>query len=239
MQKENTFEYIDTCIKEEDWDSVLDWAKENHNTADIETARKLIECYELCCKQNMPQAFLNLGTFYYNGVFVKQDYKKAFELYKVAADAGEIRAICNCGYCFYYGRHQSVDYAEAFRYFNLGALLYDDANCLYKLGDMFMKGYYADKNERYAYMLYKKACDNLWDDDETLKADLLFRLGKCKLYGIGTEEDIEIAYDYISSALSGFYKRRKTDPFLSGLIKSCKKMLAEIQAQFDKEIVTN
>ena len=102
-------------------------------------------------------AVLNFGTFYYSGKFVEQDYKKAFELYKIDADAGEIRAICNCGYCFYYGCHQEIDYAEALKYFSLGALLFNDANCLYKLGDMYLNGYGTDKNEKYAFLLYERA----------------------------------------------------------------------------------
>lgn len=134
-----------------DWKNVLDWACEHHDTTDAEIAEKVIQCYELCIKQNMPMAYLNLGTFYYKGIFVEQDFEKAFELYKVAADAGIPEAICNCGYCFYYGRHQEVDYAEAYRYLSIGALLYNDVNCLYKIGDMYLDGYHVEKNEKNRY----------------------------------------------------------------------------------------
>lgn len=234
------FQELDQYIEDEDWDSVLYWAIEHHDTTDQDVADRVMEAYELCIEQDMPVAYLNLGTFYYNGVFVEQDFKKAYELYKVAADAGELRAICNCGYCFYYGRHQTVDYKEAFRYFNIGALLYDDVNCLYKLGDMYLNGYYVEKNEKYAVILYNRAneqCEVQQGSAEQCLADVQFRLGKCSLRGIGAKKDPEGANILLSLALAGFYKRRSTDPFVGGLIKSTKRLLAEAQAELDKEIM--
>lgn len=142
------FEEIDQYIQNENWEEVMRWAEENHDTTIPAVAKKVMECYELCIKQNIPEAYLDLGTFYYNGIFVPQDYKKAFDLYKVAADAGILRAICNCGYCFYYGRHQEKDYTKALEYFNNGALLFDDVNCLYKIGDMYLNGYAVEKKRK-------------------------------------------------------------------------------------------
>ncbi len=236
----NEFQEIDRYIYEENWDKVMYWAETHHDTTEQAVADKVMECYRLCIKQGMPAAYLNLGTFYYNGVFVRQDFKKAFELYKVAADAGEIRAICNCAYCFYYGRHQKVDYGEAFRYFNIGALLTDDVNCLYKLGDMYLNGYYVEKNEKYAFMLYNRAndlCETQPGAAEQVLADVQFRLGKCSLRGIGTEKDPKTANLLLSLALVGFYDRCSIDPFVHGLIKSTKRLLAEAQAEIDKEII--
>lgn len=227
----------DYFIKMEDWDNLLEWAIDNHDSDNPEIIQKVIECYELCLEQNMPVAALNLGTFYYNGRFVEQDFKRAYELYKIAADAGELRAICNCGYCFYYGRHQEVDYAEAYRYFSLGALLFNDANCLYKLGDLYLNGYGVDKNEIYAFKLYARALESSENSEEydPAMADSQFRVGKCLLRGIGTEKNVEEAHVLLSIALLNFYKRRKTDTFVSGLIRNTKELIAEAQEQLDKE----
>lgn len=235
---DNDIEEANYYIETEDWDMVLDWACDNHDCSCEEIIQKVIECYELCVKQNMPVAALNLGTFYYNGRYVEQDYQKAFELYKIAADAGELRAICNCGYCLYYGRHQEVDYGEAFRYFSLGALLHDDANCLYKLGDMYLNGYDVEKNEKYAFTLYSRAIERCRTDggDSVCMADAQFRVGKCLLYGIGTEKDIEKAHALLSYALLNFYDRRKTDHFVVGLIRSAKELIAQAQTELDKEV---
>lgn len=232
---EDDMDEIDYYIEMEDWDEVLDWACEHQDYSDEETCRKVMECYELCLKQHMPVAALNLGTFYYTGRYVKQDFKKAYELYKLAADAGELRAICNCGYCFYYGRHQAVDYTKAFEYFSLGALLYDDVNCLYKLGDSYLNGYAVEKNEKYAYLLYTRALDRSQEEDNACIADTQLRVGKCLLRGIGTEKNIEKAHALLSYALLNFYQRRKTDRFVAELIDSTQELLEEARKQLDKE----
>nr|MDD6336642.1 SEL1-like repeat protein [bacterium] len=98
---EDDLEEVNYYIGVEDWEEVFEWATRNHDYPDERTTRKVIECYELCLKHDMPEAALNLGTFYYTGRLVEQNYPKAYELYKIAADAGVLRAICNCGYCFY------------------------------------------------------------------------------------------------------------------------------------------
>lgn len=235
---ENELDEVNFYIETEDWEAILGWACDHHDCLNGKIARKVIECYELCQKQEMPIASVNLGTFYYTGRFVEQDYQRAYELYKLAADAGNLRAICNCGYCFYYGRHQDIDYEKAYEYFTLGALLHNDANCLYKLGDMYLNGYGVTKNENYAFTLYQRALHRSFenDADSVCIADAQFRVGKCLLYGIGADKNIEEAHELLSFALVNFYKRRKTDIFVVKLIKSTKELLTEAQACLDKEI---
>lgn len=233
------FSEVDYYIECGDWDEVLEWAQDRHESTNREVLTKVIECYELCVKQNMPVAALNLGMFYYTGRQVEQDYKKAFELYKIAADAGELRAICNCGYCFYYGRHQDPDYTEAFKYFSLGALLHNDANCLYKLGDLYLNGYGVDKNEEYAFIMFNRALQRAQESemDRQCLPDVQFRIGKCLLYGIGVSKDIEEAHALLSLALLNFYKRRKTDIFVAGLIKEAKELIGVAQQKLDSETI--
>lgn len=187
----------------------------------------------------MSEASLELGALYYTGNIVEQNYKKAYELYKIAADAGILRAICNCGYCFYYGRHQDIDYAKAYEYFSLGALLHNDANCLYKLGDMYLNGYFVMKNENYAFILYQRAlhCAQENDENSSCISGAQMRVGKCRLYGTGTYKNAEEAYTLLSLALITFYKRRKAEPYVRGLIVSAKKLLAQAQAQLDNDIL--
>lgn len=234
----NDLDTVDYYIETEDWYEVFDWAIDNETCSDERISGKVIECYELCAEHDIPEALLNLGVLYYIGRVVEQDFKKAFEFYKKAADAGLVRAVCNCGYCFYYGRHQEIDYAKAYEYFYLGALLYNDANCLYKLGDMYLNGYYVPKNEQYAFILYKRALNLSRDNygDNFCLADTQFRVGKCLLYGIGVKKNLEDAHEMLSYALVNFYKRRKTDIFVAGLIKSAKELLAEAEEQLDMDM---
>ena len=228
---------IDLYIKEENWDAVLNWACQHQNDSDETILWKVISCFALCIGQNMPLAALNLGTFYYNGRILEQDYQEAFELYKMAADAGIKEAICNCGYCFYYGRHQDIDYTEAYRYFSLGALLYNDANCLYKLGDLFQNGYGVQKNYIYAHQLYSRAYELVQSnsEDKHCMADVQYRLGRCNLYGIGCEKNVNEAHVLLTLALLNYYPRRKNEAFVPTTIASIKTLIAEAQQQLDNE----
>lgn len=236
---ESDLDYVNCCIEGEDWDEVFDWACDNIYCPDEAISQKAVECLELCSQHGIANAALELGALYYTGKVVEQNYKKAYELYKIAADAGILRAICNCGYCFYYGRHQDIDYAKAYEYFSLGALLHNDANCLYKLGDMYLNGYFVTKNENYAFMLYQRAlrcAQEDGEDDGYCLADAQVRVGKCWLYGIGTYKDVEKAHTLLALALINLYEKRN-DPFVRGLIASTKELLAQAQAQLDSEIV--
>lgn len=234
---EDDLDEVNYYIEQEEWDEVFEWACDNHDCPDETISRKVIECYKLCSQHDIPEAALNLGTFYYTGKIVEQDYQKAYELYKIAADAGVLRAICNCGYCFYYGRHQEVDYEKAHEYFSLGALLHNDANCLYKLGDLYLNGYGVAKNERYAFILYQRALQRSQENDKDAVciADAQFRVGKSYLLGIGTGRNVEKAYELLSLSLINFYKRRNTDPFVIGQIQSAKELIAQAQEQLDRE----
>ena len=235
---DNKFIEVNDYIAYGNWNNVLLWACQNEDTDDMEVAAKVLECYEKCTKQNMPVAFLNLGRLYYIGRFVEQDYKKAFDLYKVAADAGLPRALCNCGYCYYYGRHQEIDYAEAYRYFDLGVQLGNDANCLYKLGDMYLNGYAVKKNPLFAFKLYDRALDVCHEskDAEPCIADVQLRVGRCLLYGIGIHQDAEAAHAMLSFALLNYYKRRRSDIEVQERITTTKRLIRKAQKYLDAGI---
>ncbi|WP_077533662.1 tetratricopeptide repeat protein [Massiliimalia massiliensis] len=228
---------VNYSIGIEDWEEVYEWAYCHDDDSNERIARKAVECYELCIEHDMPEAALDLGELYDTGKVVEQNHQKAYELYQIAADAGLISAIRNCGYGPYYGQHQDIDYKKAYQYFSLGALLHDDANCLYKLGDMYLNGYGVDQNEDYAFMLYQRAlgCCQKNDRDSVFIADAQFRVGKCYLDGIGTYKNTEKAHELLSLALVNFYKRRKRDHFVIELIRSTKELLVQAQTDLDKE----
>jgi|GEM_PF-1251821 len=232
-------EIAEALIEAENYDGMYQWAYEHHERDDEpRIMAKVVQCYEECIRQNMPIAALNLGTLYYEGRYVRQDYQKAYELYKIAADAGEPKAISNLGFCYYYGRHQEIDYEKAYEYFLKGALLFGDASCLYKLGDMYLQGYYVDKNERYAYQLYERAMFEAYGDDGRPQAcipDVMQRLGQCFLYGIGISPDVPKALTLLNNALTGFYYRKKEDPNAKILIEDTKNSIQEAMRILDEE----
>lgn len=228
---------VEEFIEAEDLEKLFSWACQHHNCITSPAAMaKVVECYEICLKNGMQKAAMNLGTLYYLGTYLPQDYCRAAELYEIAAKLGERQAICNLGYCYYYGRHQAVDYVKAYEYFSKGALLFNDENCLYKLGDMFLNGYGVEKNVQYAFMLYRRAymvCD--YDESECW-ADIEFRLGKCALYGIGRGKSAADARRHLSKALDGFYERCGTDPFVRSLIQGTKEMMRQAECELERTI---
>ena len=109
--------------------------------------------YEIGIAAGDAGAMNDLGAQYYDGHRgFEQSFSKAVELYKLAAANGDRQAQENLGYCYYYGRDMEPDYEKAFHYFALGAF---DGHLisLYKIGDMYLNGYYVEKNEREAYAL--------------------------------------------------------------------------------------
>ncbi|SHH13006.1 TPR repeat [Butyrivibrio fibrisolvens DSM 3071] len=238
-EDQDDLDEVEDLIENENYDGMYQWAYEHHERDDVQQIMaKVVQCYEECVRQNMPVAALNLGTLYYEGRYVRQDYQKAFELYKIAADAGEPRAISNLGYCYYYGRHQEVDYAKAYEYFLKGALLFDDANCLFKLGDMYLQGYHVEKNERYAYLMYERAMFECYGDDgrpDPIIPDIMQKMGQCFLYGIGISPDVPKALTLLNNALTGFYYRKKDDPNAVQLIAETKKCIEDAERILDSE----
>ena len=231
---------VEEYIKDNDYDEIFLWACDHHECIESQNVMdKVRSCYEICVEQSNPTAALNLGTLYYNGTSVPQDFVKAAHYYEIAAAAGERRALCNLGYCYYYGRHQEVDYERAYHYFNLCAQLHNDPNCLYKIGDMYQSGKYLEKNDRYAFLLYDRAYSaiNNEDEDQFCRADILFRIGKCLVEGKGVNRNVHTGHRLLCMALSGFYERRKTDPFVKGLIDSAKKEIAKAEALMDDEVI--
>jgi len=205
------------------------WAKEHNDTFDYRIAKELANVYKICADAGIYEAALELGIMYYDGFWIDKDYKKAAHYYAIAAKEGSIRAICNLGYCYYYGRHQDVDYHKAYEYFNKGIVLGNDANCLYKLGDMYRYGYYVEQNLLYAFTLYKRAVEALTDADMAIVANIDMRLSECYQQGIGVEVDLLLAYSYCNKALVGFYAKADRDIMCRDLIEKLKTRRVEIE----------
>ncbi len=221
-------------IKIKDYNNLLKWAFRHQDIDNDIILNKVIESYHLCIEHGMPIAALDLGTLYYTGRGVEQDYQKAYMYYKIAADAGDVRAICNCGYIFYYGRLGQKDFQKAYEFYSLGALIYSDANCMYKLGDMFSKGECVSQNDLYAFSLYRSAYSNMERNTEC-RGDILMRLGTCYLKGMGTQRDIQTAHGLLCSALNAFYNK-KGDVFVHGLIEQTKELILQAENILDKSV---
>jgi TPR repeat protein len=72
-------------------------------------------------EEGNPDAKFYLGSLYYIGRELKQDYSKAIELFKEASDRGNIAATFNLGIIYAKGRGVEIDEKKAFEYYKKAA----------------------------------------------------------------------------------------------------------------------
>ena len=131
------------------------------------------------------------------------------------------------------------DYEKAFHYFALGAF---DGHLisLYKIGDMYLNGYYVSKNEKEAFHIYMRCLETMTDEAaETVAGPVYLRLGKMLLHGIGTDRDLKgalVCYQKAEAFLYDMVKdgnamyRKSLDAAIAGQEKVRKQMQAELPA---------
>ncbi len=187
----------------------------------------IVELFEDAFDAGNAEAMNDLGAQYYDGSRgFEQDFSKAVRCYELAAENGSRQAQENLGYCYYYGRNMPVDYEKAFHYFALGAFE-GHLISLYKIGDMYAAGYYVQKNEKEAFLIYEHCIHSMTDAAAPIVAGPVFlRLARCYLDGKGTEKDAK-------SALICF---QKAETFLYDMVKNGdtmykKSLLAAIEGQ--------
>ena len=152
--------------------------------------RSLIEMlFGAAFKAGNAEAMNDIGAQYYDGARgFEQDFTKSVTCYKLAAAKGSRQAQENLGYCYYYGRNMPVDYESAFHYFALGAF---DGHLvsLYKIGDMYLNGYYVEKNPIEAFHI-SRCLETMTDEAAPRVAGPVFlRVGNALLNGDGADED--------------------------------------------------
>ena len=183
------------------------------------------QMYEIEIEEGNADAMNDLGSLYYGGDRgFPQDFDKAVRYYTMAAEHGCRVSQENLGYCYYYGRNGEPDYEKAFHCFALGAF---DGHLisLYKIGDMYLNGYYVQKNEKEAFYIYMRCLDTMTEEAEKYAAGPVYlRLGKMFLNGIGTEENLKNALICFQKAEAFLY-----DMVLDGDIKYKKSLEAAIR----------
>ncbi|MBW8310032.1 MAG: sel1 repeat family protein [Candidatus Paracaedibacteraceae bacterium] len=76
-----------------------------------------VEWCKLRALQKDPESHYNLGTMYYKGYKIKQNYKLAFKYYLKAAKAGHAKARNNVATMYEKGQGVSKDYARAVKWY--------------------------------------------------------------------------------------------------------------------------
>lgn len=227
---EKRLRQLQELVNNEDYDGMNQWAVEHFDDTWLpdDFKQKVIETFITCLEHGISEAAISLGSLYYNGLFIEQDFNKAAHYYEKAAEMGNEMGYCNLAYCYYYGRHCPKDYAQAYKYFSLSVIFFNNAIALYKLGDMYERGYHVQKDPDKAYQLYLRSYQEMSTYDSEY-ADILLRIARCELRGIGTEITVSQAYNKLCKALPIFYDRHTTDPFVPGIIEECKKLMHECE----------
>lgn len=141
------------------------------------------------------------------------------------------------GYIYYYGRTNDYnpEYDKAFEYFSIGAEggFYES---LYKLGDMYLNGYYVDENPEMAVKLYLAVYEDVEQQfrDEVFEgvfADISLRLGSLYRMGIGCKQDDHKALFIYTMADYAIKERMKHEEFFGNrkVAASIASELSELQ----------
>ena len=175
----------------------------------------IIDLFEMSIAEGNADAMNDLGARYYCGDRgFEQDFGKAVYYYNMAAQHGHRQAQENLGYCYYYGRNMPVDYEKAFQYFALGA--FDGyLISLYKIGDMYLNGYYVAKNEKEAFAIYQRCLNQMNNDNaKFVGGPVHLRLGNMYLDGVGVEQNPEQAMWHYHAAEYFLYNMVKAGDFM-------------------------
>jgi len=116
-------------------------------------------------EQGDASAQVNLGSMYYYGQIVPQDYKEALRWYLASAEQGDATAQFNMGVIYYKGQGVNQDYKEAVRWYRAAAEQ-GDASAQYGLGSMYYNGQGVPEDHVQAHMWYNLAALDLTGDDK-------------------------------------------------------------------------
>jgi len=185
----------------------------NIDEIDVEKAEQIKHYLLKLAENNDQDAMVDLGSMYYVGKGIEQNYKEAVKWYEKAAEKLDEYGLCYLGYCYYHGRDIEIDYEKAYSCFSQSAFL-GNANAMYKLGDMFFYGNYVKEDKDAAFFWYDEGWENGSDTDKGwengsdiyVQSSIAYRLGKCYLHGYGVGSDIFLALDMLQQAEKGLFE---------------------------------
>lgn len=127
------------------------------------------------------KAEFRLGSMFYHGQGVQQDYREAMRWYRKAADQGDTKAQYDIGYMYDLGQGVPQDYSEALRWYHKAADQ-GDANAQCSLGSMYYDGRGIQQDRAVAVNWYRQAANSGL-------ARAQYGLGYMYYHGQGVPED--------------------------------------------------
>ena len=138
------------------------------------------------------EAQFELGTAYYNGDGMEQNYEKAFEWYTKAAEQGMAEAQFKLGICYDNGQGVTQNYKKAVEWFTKAAEQ-GFAEAQYNLGNCYYNGQGVRQN-------YKKAIEWFTKAAEQGYAYAQYNLGTCYDNGQGVTQNHKKAVEWYTKA---------------------------------------
>lgn len=124
-------------------------------------AEKLVEAAQVAragAEQGRVEAEVALGSLYYHGQGVPQDYGEALRWFEKSADQNDPSGQYHVGVMYYYGNAVTQDYREAVRLFREAAD-HDYPTAQDQLGTMFANGIGLQQDFGEAFRWYRKAAE--------------------------------------------------------------------------------
>ena len=135
---------------------------------------------------------LEVGSAYFMGNGVNQDYTKALKYYIMAAEQGSAEAQQIVGYMYLYGKGTEVNYQEAFRWYRKSAEQ-NNMESQYCLGLMYFEGKGVETDKKEAFKWFLLAAEQGHSTAQN-------NLGYFYHQGVGTNKDIEKALFWYTKA---------------------------------------
>ena len=176
--------------------------------------KKAAALMSLAANHGHSGAINDLGTFYYTGKGVPQNYEKAVDYFRRASELGNMYATHNLGVCHHYGKGVPLDLNQAAAYY-VAAGRQGHTGAQSQAGYLLLCGEGVDRDDDTAYELLTKAA-------EAGNALALFYVGYCLEHGRGVAQDKAAALSYYGKAMDGN---------LDGAKKHYDRLAAELQKQ--------
>ena len=172
-----------------------------------EFRRLLMRAYEHAVACGDAASCCNLGNMYHetDNSGTSDDYATAVQLYELGASRGDDQSSVNLGYIYYYGRGREVDYVRAYECWARAALLADNPEAYWKLGDLYAGGKGVEKSDAVAWKMYCIA--HQFCKDSPLRARAAHHMADYLLKGIDgvVDADPDSALALYNEAELGYY----------------------------------
>ena len=220
-----------------DPNAMLEWADyyyyhQNKQDLSADRFQTVFDYYTLSANAGNDHAMTALGSMYYEGINLSQDFRQAKCWFEKAAEKGNAVAINYLGYCYYYGRDIPRDFERAYYFFCKAAQM-GHHNGMYKLGDLYYNGHFVKKDPAIAFYWYHQA-KNAVAATSPEYPNISYRLGHCYLTGDGVAKDLLLALEWLHTAESGCYRLIcKGDAYAELTLVRIKEDLETLHGQLD------